>query len=123
MPNGIPSEKPQNRYKGGFRGGIEATRATQFKPGNRANPGGRPKKKPITEMFEKILSDTGNMELVARAVMETLESKGMAKVLLLDKMADRVEGKVKDELELSVKDGLAEQISKFRKKKNGNAGS
>lgn len=81
------------------------------------NPSGRPKKKPITEMFEKLLEDTGNMELVAKAVMETLQSKGMAKVLLLDKMADRVEGKVKDELDVTVNEGLAARVARLRAKK------
>lgn len=81
------------------------------------NPGGRPKKKPITEMFERILEKTGNLELVEEAVMETLKSKGMAKVLLLDKMADRVEGKVKDELDVTVNEGLAARVARLRAKK------
>lgn len=88
-----------------------------FKPGQSGNPSGRPKKKPITEMFEKLLEDTGNMELVAKSVLATLQEKGMAKVLLLDKMADRVEGKVREEIAMTVTEGLAERVSRFRSKK------
>ena len=107
------------------RGGGPGHPATlkPWKPGQSGNPSGRPKKKPITEIFEKIFEETKNCDMVRDALIETLKSSGMAKVLLIDKMADRIEGKVKDEVELTVKEGLAEQIAKFRKKKAGNAGT
>ena len=35
----------------------EAAKPYQFRPGQSGNPGGRPKKKPITEIYEEILED------------------------------------------------------------------
>jgi hypothetical protein len=90
---------------------------TAWPKGVSGNPGGRPKKKPITEMFERLLEQAANIEDIEASVMETLKSKGMAKVLLLDKMADRVEGKVKDELDVTVNEGLAARVARLRAKK------
>ena len=65
---------PQKRRKTGFRGpSPDVGKATQFKPGNRANPGGRPKKTKITdatrEWLESVDPKTGktNAELVVEA--------------------------------------------------------
>lgn len=117
------SDRPTPKHRGGGPGHPATLKP--WPKGVSGNPSGRPKKKPITEIFEKIFEDTGNRKIVEAALMETLRSAGMAKVLLIDKMADRIEGKVKDEMELTVKEGLAEQIAKFRKKKvgDGNTGS
>ena len=104
-PMGIPAGETENKTK---------SRKHLWPKGVSGNPGGRPKKKPITEMFEKLMEDPENIELVRKSVMETLQSKGMAKVLLLDKMADRIEGKVKDELDVTVSEGLAERVAAFR---------
>lgn len=115
MPHGIPAaaNSPETGKKKVF--------GRPFQKGVSGNPSGRPKKKPITEIFEKLLESEENKEFIAQSVMETLRSRGMAKVLLLDKMADRIEGKVKDELEVSVDEGLADQLAKFRARKaNGN---
>jgi len=50
---------PQKQHKTGFRGpSAEVGKATQFKPGNRANPGGRPKKRAITSALEKLLDES-----------------------------------------------------------------
>lgn len=121
MPHGVSAEfekKPAIKRKTGFTdGGCIVGAPYRWKPGQSGNPSGRPKKKPITEIFEKILEDGGNIEDISKAVMETLKTKGMAKVLLLDKMADRVEGKVKDELDVNVTLGLADQIATFRQKR------
>src|SRR5499425_2305844 len=45
-------EMPANRPRTGFRGpSPDVGKATQFQPGNRANPAGRPKRKPMTEAY------------------------------------------------------------------------
>ncbi len=90
----VGSNKPATYKLGGITG-------RGFMPGQSGNPNGRAKKKPITELFEKLLDDTQNMEVVAASIMETLRSKGMAKVLMLREMAERVEGKVTQPVEIS----------------------
>lgn len=121
MPNGIPKDLVHSTGKGMGKGSSEnslkALEAGKWKPGQSGNPGGRSKKKPITEIFEKIFEDKGNVEKIRDSIIETLLSRGIAKVLLIEKMADRIEGKIKDEMELTVREGLAEQVAKFRKKK------
>lgn len=106
---GLPAEKSTNTAK--------RVPGRPFPKGVSGNPGGRPKKKPITEMFERLLEEHANIADIEASIMETLKSKGMAKVLLLDKMADRVEGKVKDELDVTVNEGLAERVARLRAKK------
>lgn len=66
-----------------------------FMPGSSGNPTGRPKKKPITEMFEKMLEDAETHDSIANAMLKIFsERSGIAKVMLLKDMAERVEGKV-----------------------------
>jgi|SRR5215472_16337624 len=55
---------PESRRKRGVPGGE----ATRFKPGQSGNPGGRPKKKPITKALEKIYSDPEECMAAARAL-------------------------------------------------------
>ena len=94
---------PQNRHKTGFRGpSPDVGKATQFKPGNRANPGGRPKKTKITDAtrawLEEIDPVTGmtNAERVARAQgRQALKGSTGA----FNALADRTEGKVVDRSE------------------------
>lgn len=113
MPNGIPSELLQDVQNNQ----VTTKRNYGFQPGKSGNPGGRPKKKPITEIFERILADTGNVKEVERAIMATLKSAGMAKVLLLDKITDRLEGKVSDHLDIDVRVGISEQVERFRQRR------
>ena len=47
---------PENRQKSGFRGpSPDVGKATQFKPGNCANPGGQPKSRWISELYDRQL--------------------------------------------------------------------
>lgn len=62
------------------------------------NPAGRPKSKPITDMFKAILDDPKQLKEIRENIAKTLKSKGMAGVILINHMADRVEGKIPDEL-------------------------
>src|SRR4029077_13594578 len=64
------------------------------------NPKGRPKSKPITDMLRVIFDNPENVEEIRENVARTLKSKGMAGVILLNHIADRLEGKVPDELEV-----------------------
>ena len=84
------SNSPANRRLSGLAKGVN----TRFKPGQSGNPSGRPKKKPITEIFEAILAKAANRKEIAETILSTLTSGRMAGVLLLREMAERVEGKV-----------------------------
>jgi len=88
---------PQKRHKTGFRGpSPEVGKATQFKPGNSANPGGRPKKTLLSdasrEWLEQVDEKTGktNAQLAAEAVGKKL-IEGSAEHYR--SVGDRTEGK------------------------------
>ncbi len=82
---------------------------TQFKPGNNANPGGRPKGRSITSRLRDLLEATEiggkplpNGKQIADLVVEALVKqciKGHPKCL--DMVMDRAEGKVQEHLDLT----------------------
>lgn len=89
----------------------------KFKPGVSGNPGGRPHKKPITEMFEEMLATEDGFEAIREAIRSIFFQKsGMAKVMLIKDMADRLEGKVSQPIEASVTVNLADAIAAARKR-------
>jgi hypothetical protein len=88
----------------------------KFKPGQSGNPSGRPKKKPITEMYERILSKPENIQALEDAVNKALSRGQMAMVLQLREMTDRIEGKVTQPIEANVTVNLAEAIAAARKR-------
>jgi hypothetical protein len=90
----------------------------QFKKGQSGNPSGRPRKAlRVTKIYESILRKCKNRKEISESLMETLKSKGMAKVLLLREMAERTEGKIVQPVEgdLNVIHTLAEAVSGRRK--------
>ena len=64
------------------------------------NPKGRPKTKPITDIFRELFDSPEDRQQIKDNIAKTLKSKGMAGVILLERAADRLEGKVPDELEV-----------------------
>src|SRR5215469_3833713 len=105
---------PQNRHKTGFRGpSPDVGKATQFQPGNRANPGGRPKRRPMTDAYsarleQKVseyfapnelakipenLRETTVAGFIAYSVIGEVVT-GKNKVHAAKEITDRVEGKV-----------------------------
>jgi hypothetical protein len=84
-----------------------------FKPGQSGNPGGRPKRLPITEIYERILNDPSNCERIETAILKLLLSGRMSSVLMLKGMADRIEGKVTDQMDLIQ---YADAVSRIRKR-------
>lgn len=94
----------------------EALRQNIWQPGQSGNPSGRPKKKPITEMYERILEDPDAMQLIQEAVSKALRKGNMAMVLQLKEMTDRVEGKVTQPIEADVTVNLADAIAEARKR-------
>jgi Family of unknown function (DUF5681) len=75
-----------------------------WRPGQSGNPGGRPKKKPVTELYEQLLNDTFTLEAIRAAILNTIKSNKTTLVPLLREMADRVEGKVCQSIEASITD-------------------
>jgi len=96
------------------RGRIENLKP--FKPGQSGNPSGRPKKKPVTEMYEAIFSDPEAMKDLSIAIKRALNKGSMAMVLQLKEMTDRVEGKVTQAIEADITVNLADAIAQARKR-------
>jgi hypothetical protein len=89
-----------------------------FKPGQSGNPGGRPKRLPITEIYERILNDPRNCQRIETAILKLLLSGQMSSVLMLKQMADRMEGKVTDQMDLNVDatTKYADAVARIRKR-------
>ena len=71
---------PQNKHQTGFRGpSPDVGRATQFKPGQSGNPGGRPKAM-ISDWLRHELEvvDSETQQEVAQKVARTLIQKALA---------------------------------------------
>ena len=107
-------EMPENRHKTGFRGpSPDVGKATQFRPGQSPNPGGRPKRKPMTDAYSarldqkvseyfgpdelaripKKLRETTVADFIAYSVIGEVVA-GRNKVHAAREITDRVEGKV-----------------------------
>lgn len=87
-----------------------------FQPGQSGNPSGRPKKKPVTELYEKLLNDPNVMQMLEGSLKQMLRKGNMATVLHLREMTDRVEGKVTQPIEANVSMNLADAIAAARKR-------
>lgn len=88
----------------------------KWKPGESGNPGGRPKKKPITEMYERILNNPDHLAAIEEATIKALKKGNMAMVLQLKEITDRVEGKVSQPIEADISVNLADAIAEARKR-------
>jgi hypothetical protein len=88
-----------------------------FPKGVSGNPGGRPKTKPISDMFRVIFDDPATVKLIQANVKKTLTAKGMAGVLLLNHITDRLEGKMPDELNVRDLRDLSDEELEERAKK------
>jgi hypothetical protein len=67
---------------------------TPWRPGQSGNPGGRPKKKPITELYQEMLNDGAIVEAIRKAILKNIRTGKSAFVSQLREMTERVEGKV-----------------------------
>lgn len=88
-----------------MRGGVDPMvgRATQIKPGEVRNPGGRPKKKPITDAYATLLENELNAKKLAQA---QFDKACAGDTQAAKEIADRVEGKVLQGVRLEGELGL-----------------
>lgn len=110
-PMDEPENTPPNKRKL-----HPAMEAKKWKPGQTGNAGGRPKNKPITEMYERILQDPAAVKRLESAIKKALGKGQMAMVLQLREMTDRIEGKVTQPIEANVTVNLSEAIAEARKR-------
>lgn len=108
--------EPANTTENTKRGLPKEAEPYKWKAGESGNPSGRPKKKPVTEMYERILSDPKNLAAIEQATVKALLKGNMAMVLQLREMTDRVEGKVTQPIEADITVNLADAIAEARKR-------
>ena len=103
---------PENRQ-------LSGKARTQFKPGQSGNPGGRPKKLRVTKIMEQIARSKDGKELLHQAITDIIAKRGMAAVLMIREMAERLEGKVTQPVEMSGELilSLAESVKSARERK------
>jgi len=70
----------------------------RWKPGQSGNPGGRPKKKPLTEAMQRMLNKLSDAETEA-LLKSTFERVMNGDIGALKEVCDRVEGRVVTPLE------------------------
>ena len=88
----------------------------KWKPGESGNPSGRPKKKPITDIHERILSNPEHLAAIELATVNALKKGNMAFVLQLREVTDRIEGKITQPIEANLNVNLADLIAEGRKR-------
>lgn len=84
--------------------------------GTSGNPGGRPQRKRVTDLYEEILDDPKAIALLRKSLIKMLGKGGMATVLQLKEMTDRTEGKVTQPIEADISVNLADAIAAARKR-------
>jgi hypothetical protein len=90
---GTPSRKNFSQNSGensGKRRGNPEN-LTPWKPGQSGNPGGRPKRKPLTDKLLEVLEDPKQLEVLVRVWLKQAQ-KGS--IMHLREILDRVEGRV-----------------------------
>jgi hypothetical protein len=87
------------------------------------NPGGRPKKKPITDELERLLAEeasTRDGQTWATVIAEALlQQASRGDVRAISELANRVEGKSVQAIDLNTGggEGIAERLERARKRK------
>lgn len=80
------------------------------------NPGGRPKKPRITEIYEEIYDDPEFRKAIKKQMLQTMTSAGMAGVLERREAADRLEGRVVQPMEMNVNVTLSERLERAKER-------
>ncbi len=70
----------------------------KFQPGQSGNPGGRPKRKPISDAYADVLCDSAKLKAFAKAVVD----KAIAgDIQAAKEVADRLEGRAESNLNVN----------------------
>ena len=94
---------PENRRKTGRV--VPGGEATQFRPGQSGNPGGRPKTAPLSHACRDLLSrnipNDPQGRTYAEAIAEALVEKAVAgDIRAAQELADRAEGRARQSIEI-----------------------
>lgn len=117
------SEENSEQARGSRRGQNLAP--WRWKPGQSGNPGGRPKKKPITDAYNELMalidpkSGLTGAQLLARAAMERALRE--ANPTLIKEITDRVEGAVKQSLDVLFSEMSNEDLEQYIAQEFGTA--
>jgi hypothetical protein len=84
--------------------------------GKSGNPGGRPAKKPITELYERVLNDPKSLKELELSLRKIIKKANVGTVMQLREMTDRIEGKVTQPIAADVTVSLADAIAEARKR-------
>ena len=87
-----------------------------FPKGISGNPAGRPKKSLMQQRLEEIANDPEFVEKWIAGAIQRSTASGVAGFLMSREMLDRVDGPVKQEMDVNVNLGLAETLSKARQR-------
>lgn len=102
------------------RGRVENIIAYQFKPGESGNPGGRPRKV-LSDAYTALMDQKFPGDAKGRTYAQLI-AEGQAKQAIKGKtdaaheIGDRVEGKVRQSIELSGPDGSPVRVASYRAK-------
>lgn len=92
-----------------------------WKPGQSGNPSGRPPKSLLARKLEQMCNDPEIVEQILEQTKRTLTTKGMAGVLMQERILDRVDGKpvqpIEGDLTIALK--LSERMKQAEERLNG----
>src|ERR1017187_9707883 len=111
-----PVEVPENTNGNKTRTLPEEAKPFMWKPGESGNPGGRPKKKPLTDAYAallaKLIPNDKEGRTFAEAIAQAMIKEAVkGKVNAASEIADRIEGKSLQRVAVSDGDPLAELLA------------
>lgn len=71
----------------------------RYPKGTTGNPGGR-RKKPFQEIIDKFMDKKANRDEIGAVIMDVIRSRRMASVLMIREVAERMDGKVVQPVEM-----------------------
>lgn len=97
---------PENRRGTGRNNPVPRSEATQWKPGQSGNPGGRPKSAPLAEACRELLNSPKPGDRLHRTYAQIIAAKLAAKAMRGDvesarELANRAEGKARQALDIA----------------------
>lgn len=113
--------KPQNKRKN--KGRPEPPKEYRWKPGQSGNPGGRPKRKVLSDAYRAQLEELVPGDKQGRTWAEFIAAKAIleaakGKIPAAAEIADRTEGKPRQAFEIkgSITDELADRVKRARER-------